>query len=79
MLLRREDSLVFALAQKSETQRSQRIPHRAHRDEKTVCSSFSVISLGLLSEVSVVEAFDFGFAALYNLTLLPGRYEKITL
>jgi len=79
MLLRREDSLVFALAQKSETQRSQRIAHRAHRDEKTVCSSFSVISMGLLSEVSVVEAFGCGFAALYNLTLLPGRYKKITL
>jgi hypothetical protein len=64
MLLRREDFLVFAVAQKSETRRSQRIAHRAHREEKTVCFSFSVISEGFLSVASVLEAFGCRSAAL---------------
>jgi uncharacterized membrane protein SpoIIM required for sporulation len=64
MLLRREDFLVFAVAQNSGTQRAQRIAHRAHREEKTVCFSFSVISVGSLFVASVLEAFGCGFAAL---------------
>ena len=66
MLLRRGDSLVFAVAQKSETQRSQRIAHRAHGEEETVCFSFSVISRGFLSVISVLEAFVCGFVPLFH-------------
>ncbi len=64
MLLRREDFLVFAVAQNSGTQRAQRTAHRAHREEETVCISFSVISVGFLFVASVLKAFGCGFAAL---------------
>jgi uncharacterized membrane protein SpoIIM required for sporulation len=55
---------MVAVARKNETQRSQRIAHRAHREEKTVNISFSVISVAFLSVASVLEAFGCGSAAL---------------
>ena len=42
---RRGDFLIFAVAQKSQTQKAQRKAHKAHREEKPACISFSVISV----------------------------------
>ena len=69
---RREDFLVFAVVQKSETQRSQRMAHRAHGEEKTVWVSFSVIPVGLLSVTSVLEAFWLRLRC----AVLPSRFFR---